>query len=698
MPDRFFYLLALLVMLAMPGCAQEQSGGLANGDFAQVRNGRPVGWSISEAAAAKGSIEVEGGVLILAPNALNTPSDAPLGVGQAIDATAFRGQRLQVSARLSGEGNAVAVVGVAAIDTSGEVDRFLVLRAGPGDETEQLQTDGEPLTESASTIIVFASVEGTSGAARIEHVALEGLAVSGLGGKAGEVTSFRVDADGDGPTIPAALFGTNVEWIREGNGLWNTARGQLDADIIAMSKRAGIRVVRFPGGVWSDTYDWRDGVGPQDSRPTTRHIPDQAETSRHYIGTPEVVAFAESIGAELLITVNAGHGSPEDAAAWAAHIRDVHGAGVAPVWEIGNELYMENDLSGGSTTPEAYAEKVRAFAAAIRAELPDAKIAAIGLLNYGPYRFNAHANWNEVVLERTGDVIDIFAIHNAYAPLVIESSPRRWAEVYRAMLAAPVSIARNLADTAALIDARAPEAMRGRIPIAVTEWGPWFSADPANPYFDHTKTLGSAVFVARALNVFIRDPRVESAQFFKLSDWINIGWIGPARGGGWRETPALLALGLYRDAPNATLLSLVRESGPNFSSSQLGFQPSVDDAPLVDAVAFRSDDGRVTLIASNADLTYPQSVRIAIAGAVMNHDVAVSTLSGPVAVAHRDTVHIDVPGVPFAPPATFAEGGWFAGSSAETVTIVPGSAEWRDGELMFDVPPASLVAITLTPQ
>lgn len=697
MLGRFFSLLALLLMFAIPGCAQEHSS-LVNGDFAQVRNGQPVGWSISDAASAKGVVGVEGGVLILQPNSLNTPSDSPLGVGQAIDATAFRGHRLKVSARLSGTGGAAAVVGVAAIDTSGKVDRFIVLRAGAGDGAEQSATDGEPLSESIRTIIVFASAEGTSGTARIEHVALEGLVVSDSGRTADETTRFRLDAGNAGRTIPAAIFGTNVEWIREGNGLWNRARGQLDPDMVAMSREAGIRVLRFPGGVWSDTYDWRNGIGPQDMRPTTRHIPDEEERSRHYIGTPEIVAFAESIGAELLITVNAGNGTAEEAAAWAAHVRDVHGAAVAPVWEIGNELYMENDLSGGSTTPEAYAEKVRAFATAIRAELPQARIAAIGLLNYGPYRFNAHADWNEVVLERAGDVIDIYAVHNAYAPLVIENSPHRWAEVYRAMLAAPVSIAKNLADTAALIDARVPSGMRGRIPIAVTEWGPWFSPDPANPYFDHTKTLGSAVFVARTLNVFIRDPRVESAQFFKLSDWLNMGWIGPVRGGGWRETPALLALGLYRDAPDATLLSLVRESGPNFSSSQMGFQSAVDAAPLVDAIAFRTTGGRITVIASNADLTRQQTARIAITGGSRNHEIDARTLTGPAPVAHRGTVHIDVPGVPFAPPGSFGEGGWFAGSRPETVAITPGSAEWQDGELVVDIPPASLVAVTLKPQ
>ncbi len=693
---RLFRLLATLLLLILPACAgQGKADGLVNGDFSDVQDDHPWGWAISDAAAQKGTVTIVDGVLVLTPNARNTPSDSPLGLGQAFDATALRGQRLSLSAWLSSEAGAVAVVGVAALAADGQVERFLGLRAGAGDAPEQTTTDGEPLSDEVETIIVFASVEGTSGTARIDNLTLEGVAARCPGDQGDTVSTFRVEANGAAHRIDGAIFGTNVEWIREGNGLWNTAQDRLDPGIVAMSEAAGIRMIRFPGGVWSDTYDWRDGIGEHAARPTTRHIADQEESSRHDIGTPEIVAFASRIGAELMITVNAGHGTPEQAAAWAAHIRDIYGPSIAPVWEIGNELYMEDDMSGGSMSPESYAEKLRAFAVAIRAELPAARIAGIGLVNYGPYRFNAHGDWNKVVLSRAGDVIDVFAVHNAYAPLVVESSTRRWAEVYRAMMAAPVSIAQNLLDTAALIDDSVSPDGRGRIAIAVTEWGPSFSYDPKNPYFDHVKTLGSAVFVSRMLNVFIRDPRVTSAQFFKLSDWLNMGWIGPVKGGGWRETPALLAFGLYRDAPGATLLPLERDEGPTFSSSQLGFQAAVETAPLVDAIAFRDRVGKVTLIASNADLTETREARFAFTGGADAYDIAVRNLLGPSAVSHRATDHIDVPGVPFAPAGRFAEGEWFANSRADSVAITPGSAEWEAGTLSLSLPPSSVVAITL---
>ena len=37
-------------------------------------------------------------------------------------------------------------------------------------------------------------------------------------------------------------------------------------------------VVRYPGGCFADSYDWRDGVGPADKRPRRTNFWDDAET------------------------------------------------------------------------------------------------------------------------------------------------------------------------------------------------------------------------------------------------------------------------------------------------------------------------------------------------------------------------------------------------------------------------------------
>jgi alpha-L-arabinofuranosidase len=70
------------------------------------------------------------------------------------------------------------------------------------------------------------------------------------------------------------------------------------------------------------------------------------------VGTDEIAEFAERIGARLVLTVNAGHATAEEAGDGAAYVRDRHGAGWVSLWEIGNELYMEGDLTG--PVPDAH--------------------------------------------------------------------------------------------------------------------------------------------------------------------------------------------------------------------------------------------------------------------------------------------------------------------------------------------------------
>jgi hypothetical protein len=95
-PRNLLALLAglLLALGVAPVAAQNL---IKNGDFSRAGD-PPNGWAKESEASKKGSVRVSGGVLELAPNARNTPSDKPLGLGQAIDATAMAGRVLLVSA------------------------------------------------------------------------------------------------------------------------------------------------------------------------------------------------------------------------------------------------------------------------------------------------------------------------------------------------------------------------------------------------------------------------------------------------------------------------------------------------------------------------------------------------------------------------------------------------------------------------
>jgi alpha-N-arabinofuranosidase len=142
-------------------------------------------------------------------------------------------------------------------------------------------------------------------------------------------------------------------------------------------------VIRWPGGCFADSYDWRDGVGPRDRRPRRTnfwaddpHFKDLGDISAKYdpnaFGTSEFVHFCRLAGAQPYLAVNVRSlpaqafdqwleycNAPARSTTWAdarAAAGDEPPFGVR-FWGIGNEAWG----CGGNFTPEEYAEAYRRF-------------------------------------------------------------------------------------------------------------------------------------------------------------------------------------------------------------------------------------------------------------------------------------------------------------------------------------------------
>jgi len=629
-----------------------------NGDFSETGT-PPAGWFLDQEAAPKGQVRVvagEGGqrVLELLPNTRNTPGPKPLGLGQILPANAFRGREVTVSARLAASGGAQAVLGLVILRKGGEASS-IQLRSTATALTSHQDRLAIPDDPAIDGLILFLVAEGTAGAARFAQIRITAGTASAdppsPAAAAGVIDArVRVDTTSVRRRIPRDLFGTNIEVIREANGLWDIANQRLEPAIVALARGMGSTLIRFPGGVWSDAYDWRDGVGPRAQRRIRPTHPGAEETSRNQFGTDEALAFAREVGGTLLITVNAGTGTPEMAAEWVRHVNGDGGRtprdGRVTVWEIGNELYMKEDMSGGHMSPEKYADRFLAFAAAMRAVDPSIRLAAIGLRNYGRYRFAERDDWNEVVLRKAGHVIDVLAIHNAYAPLVGDGKGHRPDDVYAAMLAAPVLIERNLKDTRRDIERFAP-ARADRISMGITEWGPLFAVNPASPWIDHVKTLGSALFVASTLRVFMQDPNVSLANFFKLNEPSFMGWIGRA-GSAWLPTAPYFAFQMVSRGMESDLLPTQTES-PRYNSRTVGFIDRVSDVPYLDAIASQSGDGRiVTVLLVNKHLSAAARTTVSLSGLAGVTALTARTLTGATVDANTGTQLPVIPGLNWA--------------------------------------------------
>ncbi|UCE59445.1 MAG: hypothetical protein JSU63_18625 [Phycisphaerales bacterium] len=641
------------------GTAREEgdAGGvtlLVNGGFEADGREVPTGWNLDSAVAGKGALSLEkskgrdgGSALRLAPNSRNLPGPKPFALGQVIESDSVRGKKVRVSAWLGAEGGATAVVGMYLLKKDGGMLGGFQLRQPTNAGALVLQKDviEVPSGRDVGSFIVFLAAEGTSGAAYFDDI---NMAVDQPGGAV--ETAGKRDSPHEAKVIvyagrkireiPRTLFGTNVEWINDGNSIWDSKRGRIDPEVVRLARELKVSRIRFG----SDSYHWRDGVGPQDARPTTPHWGTGGDArSRHSFGTDEALSFAEQIGASLHILANVGTGTPQEAADWVRYVNAQDGPEQQHVefWEIGNELYMKDDLSGGSMAPKAYAERFLAFAQAMKKVDPSIKLAAIGGENYGRYAFVQYPDWNQTVLKLAGDQIDYLAVHNAYAPLVIDGGAVEPRRVYQAMLAAPVLIRRNLETLASQIDSFSGK-NASRIKIAVTEWGPFFHVDLKSPFVDHVKTLGSGLLTAGIMKVLIESPCVEVANFFKLTEASFMGWIG-RRGDVCLPTAPYYALMMYTRHFGDVLVESHTES-PTYDAPGVGLVAAVDDVPYLDVVAGISADGETLYaLAINKHFDQPITARISIEGFRPRSSAQAWTLRGSGPDANTGT---DLPKLP----------------------------------------------------
>ncbi len=706
----------VLVVLVLAGAAWAQAFPV-NGSFAQGGT-PPAGWVLEPEAARKGALSyapppagVQGQTLVLAPNARNTASDKPLGVGQILAGDRLPGRELVVRAILGGAGGARAVVGLAALGASGVIAQAQI--GGSGAMAAQEDRLEIPPGVRVTALVLFLVAEGTTGTAQFASVEVRAEAPPG-GNAAPGATRPRQGGAGryqpaaDIPavvqvatgravrTIPRGLFGTNIEIIEDGQGLWDRRRGRLDPAIVGLARELSLGSIRFPGGVWSDAYDWRHGVGPVGQRPRTPAAPGSETIVHHVLGTDEALDFARQVGSTLMITVNAGNGTPELAADW---VRYVNGeGGRAPrgprveLWEIGNELYMKGDASGGSMSPAAYADRVVAFSRAMKAVDPAITVAAIGLRNFGRYRFNDFEDWNEVVLRRAGGAFDLLAVHNAYSPVVGDDGGIDPGDMYEALWAFPQAVARNLADTRGEIARFAP-AHAGRIRIAVTEWGPLYAVNPASPWIHHVSTLGSAVFVASVFKAFAEEPAMAEANFFKLNEPSFMGWIG-RRGGQWVETAPYMAFRMLSRGLQPELLA-TQVTVASYASRRIGMVEAEASVPYLDALSSASADGAtVTTMLVNKSLNAAVQARVGFGGA-RGARLVTETLTGASADANTGTELPRVPGLRWGKQRAVGPEGRIERGGPEEVRLLREARADPPGELDVRVPPHSIVLLRL---
>ncbi len=284
-----------------------------------------------------------------------------------------------------------------------------------------------------------------------------------------------------------AFDSPGIEWIGAASLMPVDNIDGMRRDVLTLIRKMHPTVIRWPGGGYADSYDWRKAIGPRDRRPPQAILPyGQPYGYNHGMdpgdfGTDEFMEFCQLVGARPYITANFGSGTPRMAAEWVEYcngpVDSRWGARRAAnghprpygvkYWSIGNEVWG-HPFETGNATALGYATYFLPIARAMRRVDSNIRIAAVGAFDKG----TAPSGWDDVVLKKDWPQVDFLSIHHYFPggfwPPALTNRPL---EKYLATVADPTAVERKVAQILSLI----PQVTGGqrKVRIAFDEWGEW---------------------------------------------------------------------------------------------------------------------------------------------------------------------------------------------------------------------------------
>jgi len=401
-------------------------------------------------------------------------------------------------------------------------------------------------------------------------------------------------------------------------------------DVAGLVRDLGVPIVRYPGGNFVSGYNWEDGIGPRDQRPT-RLDGAWRSIESNQVGVDEFQEWAASVGTETMMAVNLGTRGVDSARALVEYCNHPSGTqhsdqrranGAADpygikVWCLGNE--MDGPWQIGHKTAYEYGRLAKETAKAMRLVDPRIELVACGSSNSRMPTFGA---WEATVLAECYDEVDYISMHTYYE----ERNGDR-----DSFLACAVDMDNFIDNVVASADhVRAVGRHKKRINISFDEWNVWYIGKFAGEknleweqqprLIEDTYSVTDAVVVGTLLNSLLR--HADRVSIACLAQLVNV--IAPIRsepaGPAWRQT-IYHPFALTSKYGRGTVLR-TEPSAPLYDTAWQG------EVPVLDSVAvFDEESGAVTLFLVNRDqttlLTLDVDVR-GIPGLTVGHHTTLS--------------------------------------------------------------------------
>jgi len=482
------------------------------------------------------------------------------------------------------------------------------------------------------------------------RMTVAGAALAGLP-RSSRAATGRIDVLVNEPIAPigADLYGHFCEhlggviydgvWVGEGSKVPNT-QGIRQALIDAMRKLPK-GAIRWPGGCFADSYDWRDGTGPRDQRPRRTNFwaggtgGDPISNSKYdpnHFGSVDFVRFCRLVGSEPYLAANLRSLPARDFYQWVEYCNSPAGTTTLAdlrardgekdplrvrYWGVGNESWG----CGGDFTAEEYAVEFRRFTSWVPGF--DTRLSFVasgpssGDLNWTRGFFSKLTEKGPGMLGRVYGL----ALHHYTENLSfgdpaksgwnerkgssLEFTPAEWYEILKE--------ADRMDDLVTSHWAVIGEFdQRRRVKLFVDEWGTWYKAGTEakpNHLLGQQSTMRDAIVAGHTLNTFHRHAdKVAMANIAQLVN--NLQSLFIADGDRFLTTPTYHVFDLYgAHVGGQSVRTMV-------SAPAISYQRPKDTGSVFGLSGSASvKDKTLTLTVANPHISEAQEIEIAIRGA-----------------------------------------------------------------------------------
>ena len=429
-----------------------------------------------------------------------------------------------------------------------------------------------------------------------------------------------VNVDQEVSTISRHIYGHFAEHLGEGiyGGVWVGEDSDIPntdgyrTDVLKALKELEVPNIRWPGGCFADEYYWRDGIGPMDERPSTINTHWGMVIEDNSFGTHEFLNFMEMIGAEPVVAMNVGSGTPREMQNWIeymnysgdselANLRRKNGRdepwGVKYVG-IGNESWG----CGGNMDPAYYSDLYKRFATYVR------EYSGTEMTRIASGYSNEQYDWTDQVMREASHMMDAISLH--YYTIAGESWTNKGASVnfgenlYFEGLRKALRLDEFIQGHKNRMDEYDP---RQRVGLFVDEWGIWTDPLPGtNPGFlQQQNSLRDALIAAISLDIMNKhSDRVRMANIAQMVNVLHSVIL--TEGEQMIKTPTYHLFDLYRVHFDSKLL----QTNANISNYS-------HDGKAIQSISYtvsKSNDGRMNLTITNLDANNTKNVELDFRG------------------------------------------------------------------------------------